>query len=104
MDLPLGSVRELIFHTPDALIPPLTYKLFYITSPRRGYGDQGKPIKLYTNFYELDYKPDLEIHQYEISIDVSEKALKANKSLAMEIFNQMVEDYKDEYFHRKCYF
>lgn len=65
---------------------------------RKDYGVEGKPIDLYTNFYEINHKPTMKIHQYEITIEIPEKILKSNKSLAVDIFNRMVSDYRDVYF------
>ncbi|KAL5250057.1 hypothetical protein ACHWQZ_G015956 [Mnemiopsis leidyi] len=65
---------------------------------RKDYGKEGKSIDLYTNFYEINHNSTMKIHQYEISIEVPERLLKSNKSLAVDIFNRMVSDYRDDYF------
>jgi eukaryotic translation initiation factor 2C len=54
--------------------------------PRPAYGTAGKPIVLYTNYFELKgITADLELYRYAVSIQPDDKMPKARKRRLMEI-------------------
>lgn len=50
---------------------------------RPGYGTRGKPIVLYTNYFELVPKADLVLHRYNIAIQPQEKGKKLGQLIRL---------------------
>lgn len=77
--------------------PFITPKSQLVPLHRKDYGTHGKEIKLIVNYHQINYKSSVQIHQYDIQMEVSEKLLKDDKNLALSIFLKMIEEYS-QYF------
>eukprot|EP00116_Pleurobrachia_bachei_P017981 sb/3478243/ len=69
---------------------------------RKDYGSFGREIDLYTNFYEVKYDAKMKIYIYEVEIDLPPQVLKKNRSMAMDVFQKMIHQYRSPYFQNAC--